>query len=100
MRERTGSIFKRKDGKLYVRVTYIDSTTGKRRELVRRAENRKEARTALKKLLQQTEHETPNLDKKIEGERMSFSKLAETYIARKVILCVPKIPSMLHHPSA
>jgi hypothetical protein len=54
MRERTGSIVKRKDGKLYARITY-KGEDGERYDITRRATDRKDARRIIKKLLNDLE---------------------------------------------
>ncbi len=49
-RERKGSIKVRKDGSIWARVTFMDDA-GKRREMMRRAETRTEARKIIKHLM-------------------------------------------------
>lgn len=80
-KERAGFIVKR-NGRIYVRVSYTDAS-GKRRELMRRAENRPEAKKLLKKLL--SELDAPNREQRIEGDKMTFNQLAEIFKARRII---------------
>jgi hypothetical protein len=80
-KERSGCIVK-KESKLYVRVTYHDSS-GKRHELMRRAKDKKHAKQLLKQLLSELNH--PNKEKRIEGSRLIFSQLAEDYKDKRLI---------------
>ena len=80
-KDKTGWIVK-KQVKLYVRVTYKDST-GKRSELMRLARDRKHAKE-LKKELLETLEET-NREQRIEGSRLTFKQLAEHYKESKLI---------------
>jgi hypothetical protein len=57
-KERKGSIVERA-GKLYVRINYTDSL-GKRRELMRRAQNKRHARKLKKQLVKQLDSAEEN----------------------------------------
>jgi integrase len=72
-----------KNGKTYVRITYTDARSGKRRELMRRASDKKEARDILKNL--RDELSRSNREQHIEGSRLTFGKLADIYQERKLI---------------
>ncbi len=74
-KERKGSIVER-DGKLYVRVGYKDSN-GKYRELMRRAQDRADAKRIAKQLV--AELEQSNREQIIEGSRMTFFDLASIF---------------------
>lgn len=80
-RERTGSI-KYHDGfKAYiVRITYVDDL-GKRHDLRRQAETITEAKAVLKKLKRDLEDHGPAI---IDGERLTFKRLAEIYETRRL----------------
>lgn len=80
-KERTGWIVKR-EGRIYVRLTYKDAA-GKRRELMRRAEDRKHANQLRRQLL--TELDAPNPERRIEGARMTFAELATLYKERRIV---------------
>ena len=84
-KEKTRFIVKR-NGKLYVRVSYKDST-GKSRELMRRAKDRAEAKALAKQLV--AELEKPNSEQVIEGSRMRFADLASIFTESK--LTAPEI---------
>jgi len=69
VRERTGSIVKRKPRmkgekpSWWARVTYIDPVSGKRRDLQRRAENRADARDTMFDLLKEDRPDRRALDR-------------------------------------
>lgn len=70
-RQRKGSVVE-KNGKLYARVQFIDEQ-GQKRDIWRRAETRKEARNAIKKLLREVDdHGARTLD----SHTMTFTDLA------------------------
>lgn len=80
-RERTGSIKYNNKLHIYiVRITYFDEL-GKRHDLRRQAETITEAKAALKKLKRDLDDHGPAI---IDGERLTFKKLAELYEARKL----------------
>jgi integrase len=79
-KEQKGCVVERA-GKLYVRITYHDSK-GKRRELMRRASDKREARKILKQLRE--EINKPRPEQALEGSRITFSKLADIYQDRKL----------------
>src|SRR5262245_53536656 len=80
-RDREGSIIKRKDRPgLWARVTYTDET-GRRRVLQRKVASRTEGREVIKKLLREIEDEGPRI---VDGERLTFEKLAEEYTNHKI----------------
>jgi len=85
-RERTGFIVER-DGKLYVRVSYIDSL-GKRRELMRRADDRKHARQLQKDLVKQLDSPGGNQRAELDAEKVTFREVAERYKDQKLIEAV------------
>ncbi len=70
-RERKGWIEERTDGKIYARVTRTDSS-GRRREMMRRAESRTDARTILKSLLTELEAGEQRIDAAILGLEKSL----------------------------
>jgi integrase len=80
-RERKGSVKPRKDRKgWWARVSYTDET-GRRRVIQRKAANKTEGNLLLKKLLRQIEDDGPGV---VDGERMTFKKLAEDYTDHKL----------------
>jgi hypothetical protein len=82
--ERKGSIVERA-GKLYVRIAYTDSL-GKRRKLMRRAQDKKHARELRKQLVKQLEDSAEgNQRAELDGQRMTFRQLAERYEAVRLI---------------
>jgi integrase len=75
-RERKGSIIKRKsDGLLYARVTFVDST-GKRRDKLRRADDRTHARELIRQMLRELEDNGENA---LDVSRKTFADLADYY---------------------
>ena len=74
-RERKGSVVER-GGKLYARVQFTDEN-GKRHDLWRKVENRREARQVTRQLLKQVENSTP---KQLDSANMTFEELAGHYI--------------------
>ena len=73
-RTRTGSIVQ-KDEIWYGRLIFRDET-GKRRERLRRAENRSDAREKAKELVREFEQHG---ERTVDGSRLNFSQLAEFY---------------------
>ncbi len=72
-------------GYLYARIQWIDETTGKRKEKLRRAENRTKARTHIKDMIAELENhgeETLNADK------MTFSELATKYEKTELVAAI------------
>jgi hypothetical protein len=84
MNERKGFVVE-KGGKLYVRVQWTDSL-GKRRELMRRAQDRKHARELKKELVKQLD--SADAEQKLAAEKTTFRELAERYEAQKLIPAV------------
>src|SRR5687767_6823670 len=84
MPERKGFIVERA-GKLFVRVCYTDQL-GRRRELMRRAKDRKHARELKKELTKQLENSAEgNQRAELDGAKLTFRQLAERYEAVKLI---------------
>jgi integrase len=75
-KDRTGYVFNQK-GKWYARVTVQDSS-GRRRNIKRRAESKSNAKELLKALLSQLENEG---EKAIDAAQMTFNHLADYYAA-------------------
>lgn len=76
-RKRTGSIFKRVNGKKitwWARLTFTDDATGKRRDLQRRAESQADARDVRDRLVEQYDIGGRSL---MDAERMTFAELAD-----------------------
>jgi integrase len=80
-KDRTGSIVKRKDGKLYARITY-KGEDGDRHDVTRLATDRKDARRIIKELLNDLDEQG---EKAIGADRMKFSEAVETYRNKKAI---------------
>jgi integrase len=74
-RDRSGYVFRDKDGKWYARVTLTD-VTGKRRNVKRRAKDRVEARQFLKELVRQLDAEG---ERAIDAASRTFADLADYY---------------------
>lgn len=84
MKERKGFIVERA-GKLYVRISYTDSL-GKRRELMRRAQNKKHARELKKQLVKQLDSAEPgNQRAELDAQKLTFAKVADRYEATRLI---------------
>lgn len=80
-RERTGNVTYSKEAKQWrVRVTYTDER-GKRHDLRRLADTKTEAAALRKKLLRDLEDHGERI---IDGERLTFDKLAEIYTEHKL----------------
>lgn len=79
-RERKGSIVERKDGSLWARITYVD-VSGKRKDILRRADNRTHARQLIKGLLRELEDRG---ERSIESSKMTFEHLAKRYTEAKI----------------
>jgi hypothetical protein len=78
---RTGFIVER-NRRLYVRIQWTDQL-GDRRELMRRATERKHARELKKQLVKQLD--SPEGRAEIETERITFAKVAAEYEAAKLV---------------
>jgi hypothetical protein len=86
-KEKKGSIVERA-GKLYVRLSYTDQL-GKRRELMRRAQDRKHARELQKQLVKQLDSaEQGNQRAELDAQKMTFAKAAAAYDAAKLVPAV------------
>lgn len=79
-RTRTGSIVQ-KDETWYARLIFRDET-GKRRERLRRADNRSDAREKAKELVREFEQHG---ERALDGSRLGFGELAEFYKATYLI---------------
>ena len=83
-KERRGCIVE-KNGRIYVRVQYTDQL-GKRRELMRRAADRKHARDLRKQLVKQLDStEQGNQRAELDAQKITFAKVAASYDAVKLI---------------
>jgi integrase len=86
-KDRRGWIVER-EGKLYVRVSYTDNL-GKERELMRRAKDRKHARQLQKDLVKQLDSaEHGNQRAEIDGQKLTFAKIADQYAEVRLIEAV------------
>jgi hypothetical protein len=83
-RQRFGSI-KEVKGKLYARIQFIDDATGKRKEKLRRAKDRRHARELLA-IMQQELRISGRAS--LDGEKLFFRDVAERY---KTIHIVPAV---------
>jgi integrase len=81
-RERTGCVVKRK-GKIWARISYTDEN-GKRRELLRVAVDRADARRKLKLLREELDHPTARREASIDGSKMTFAELADAFTADRI----------------
>ena len=77
MRERKGSIFTR-NGQPYARLQFVDAN-GKKRDLWRKCESRKQAKEVLKKLLREVED---NGTKALDTARMTLDQLCDYFQTR------------------
>jgi integrase len=83
-KQRKGCIVKR-DGRLYVRVAYTDDL-GKRRELMRRAQNKKHAQELKKQLLKELASAEPGKQRaELDAQNLTFAKVAAAYEAAKLV---------------
>jgi integrase len=82
-KERKCSIVER-DGKLYVRAFYTDAL-GRRRELMRRAQDKAHARELKKQLLKQLDSAEGNERAELDGAKLTFRQLADRYEAIRLI---------------
>lgn len=80
-RHRDGSI-KTIKGFLYARIQYLDETTGKRKEKLRRARNRTHARELIKEMRKELNHGGQIA---LESDKTSFYHVAEKYEKTKLI---------------
>jgi hypothetical protein len=76
-RDRKGSIVER-DKRVYARVQFI-GTDGKKRDVWRKADNRKHAREIIKKLINEIDEHG---EKPIDATRMTFADLCDYYSQR------------------
>jgi integrase len=79
--ERKGFIVER-NGRLYVRIQWTDNL-GKRRELMRRAKDRKHARELKKQLVKQLD--SADAEHRLAAEKATFKDIAERYKAQNLI---------------
>ena len=83
-KQRKGSVVER-GGRLYVRVAYTDDL-GRRRELMRRAQNKKHARELQKQLVKQLASAEPgNQRAELDAQKLTFAKAAAAYEAQRLI---------------
>jgi hypothetical protein len=83
-KERKGCIIERA-GKLYVRVSYTDNV-GKRRELMRRAQNKKHGRELQRQLVKQLASAEPgNQRAELDAQKLTFAEVAVRYEATRLI---------------
>ncbi len=83
-KRKTGGGIKTINGYLYARIQYIDEKTGKRKEKLRRADNRTHARS----LIQEMRHELNQSGQEtLEKDKMTFNEIADLY--EKTKLCPP-----------
>jgi len=82
-KQRKGCVVERA-GKLYVRVAYTDSP-GKRRELMRRAQNKKRAGELKKQLVKELASAEGNPRAEIDAQKMTFAKVAAAYEAARPV---------------
>jgi integrase len=82
-KERTGFVVKR-DGKFYARISYTDAN-GKRRELMRKAEDKPAAKKLLKELTKQLDQPDTARQQRIEGDKLTFAQLADQYQEARII---------------
>jgi len=82
-KERKGCIVERA-GRLYVRVAYTDQL-GQRRELMRRAQNKKHARELKKQLVKELASAEGNPRAEIDAQKLTFAKVAAAYEAARLI---------------
>ena len=82
-KERKGCVVERA-GKLYVRAAYTDGL-GKRRELMRRAKDKKHARELKKQLVKQLDSAEGNPRAELDAQKLTFAKVAAAYEAARLI---------------
>jgi len=70
-------------GKRYVRVAYTDNL-GKRRELMRRAQDKKRARELQKQLVRQLDS-AEDRRAELDAQKLTFAKIAAAYVAARLI---------------
>lgn len=75
MKERSGYVFKDKHGRWFARTTIKDSS-GKRRNIVKRAKTKSEAKTVLKAVLQQLDSQG---QRAVEVANKTFNELCDLY---------------------
>lgn len=75
-RPREGSVLKRKDGSIWARITFFDPATQKRKDKLRRAENRSHAKELIKEMHRELDdHGAEAFDVK----KVTFADLAKHY---------------------
>lgn len=75
-RPREGSVLKRKDGSIWARITYFDTVAQKRKDKLRRAENRSHAKELIKEMHREfDDHGAEAFDVK----KVTFADLAKHY---------------------
>lgn len=80
-RSHEGSI-KTINGNLYARIQWIDEITGKRKEKLRRADSRTEARKLIKEMVGELENQG---EATLHSDKLTFSSLAKDYEAKKLV---------------
>src|SRR5262249_25915763 len=82
-KQRKGCVVK-KGGRLYVKVAYTDDL-GRRRELMRRAQNKKHAQELKKQLGKQLASAEPGKQRaEIDAQKLIFAKVADVYEAARL----------------
>jgi integrase len=69
-------------GNLYARIQWIDEVTGKRKEKLRRAANRTEARKIIKEMVAELENHG---EETLQSDKLTFAKLAAEYESKKLV---------------
>ena len=83
-KQRKGCIVER-DGRLYVRIAFTDDL-GQRRELMRRARNKKHARELQKELVKQLASAEPGKQRaELDAQKLTFAKVADRYEATRLV---------------
>jgi hypothetical protein len=95
MGKQTGFVVER-NGKLYIGVTYIDDL-GKKRELMRRANDRKHSRQLQKELVKKLDSDDGRAD--IDAEKTTFAKVADVCVAWFAIAAFTKPRVVAHNMS-
>jgi integrase len=80
-----GGSIKTINGILYARVQYVDQTTGKRKEKLRRADNRTHARQLIKQM--RAEYENHG-EETLQSDKLTFGTLAKKYEETELIPAV------------
>jgi len=83
-KQRKGCVVKR-GGRLYVRIAYTGQL-GRRRELMRRAQNKKHAQELKKQLVKQLASVEPGKQRaELDAQKLTFAKVAAAYEAARLV---------------